>query len=313
MDPLLNTVLRHQIYLEGLKGKKNAEFFTTIAQLSVGLKRDLAFITYDNLGDMSKRELNKLLATLKKTARSIFDAYLNDIIRWLQDYMEVDYDFWKFAFGLIAGEPVEDAPDEDEVWTDIGTTPMGANGLVWRTFLTATGILGTNKIVNLVTQHWANNSKKQELLDALLGTKDANLNDGLLATLARQGNAASNTVIQHIAANVNGAVANSIWEEYEWISVLDNHTTQICISRNGLRWVYGKGPIPPAHVGCRSTTAPVTSKGPLRDMPSYAVWARAQSEAFREDAFDGEPGSKYAGSKPLTLEEFKGKRQLIVG
>ena len=313
MDPLLDTVLRHQIYLEGLKAKKNSEFFTTIAQLNLALKRDLANVAYENLGDMKKGELAKLLATLKRTSKRIFDAYLNDLIKWLEDYMHVDFEFWQFAYRLIHGEPLEDVPAEEDVWQDIGTTPMGANGYAWRIFLSASGILATNKIVALVTQHWANASKKQELLDALLGTKDAKLNDGLLAQLARQGNAASNTVVQHIAANTNAAVAKSIWDKYQWVSVLDNHTTEICRNRNGLQWEYGKGPVPPAHVLCRSSIVPVTGKGPLADMPSYEAWARAQSEAFREDAFDGKPGSRYAGSKPLTLEEFAGKRAIIVG
>lgn len=316
MDPLLNTILRHQIYLEGLKSKKNSEFFAVIAQLNVALKRDLAFVSFDNLGDMSKRQLTQLLATLKKTAKSIFDAYLADVIKWLEAYMHVDFEFWQFAYRLVEPnitDEEEDAETEEEAWDAIGLMPMGANGIVWRTFLAAVGIMGTTKITQLVTQHWTNNSKKQELMNALFGTKANKLNDGLLAKLARDGNNASNTVLQHIAANTNAAVAKSIWDEYQWCSVIDSGTTEICLNRNGLRWRYGKGPVPPAHVGCRSSTIPVTGRGPLADMPSYEVWARAQSEAFREDAFDGKPGKRYAGSKPLTLEEFAGKRALIVG
>lgn len=316
MDPLLNMILRHQVYLEGLKTGKNDEFFAVIAKLNVALKRDLAFVSFDDLGDMTKRQLNELLATLKKTAKSVFDAYLSDVIKWLEGYMHVDYEFWKFAYGLMEGvnpNNLDEVDDEKQTWSAIGLMPMGANGILWRTFLSAAGILGTTKITQLVTQHWANNSKKQELMDALFGTKANKLNDGLLAKLAQQGNAASNTVIQHIAANVNATVAEALWDQYQWISVLDNGTTEICRNRAWLIWAYGKGPIPPAHVGCRSSVIPVTARGPLRDMPSYTMWARAQSEAFKEDAFDGKPGKRYAGSKPLTLEEFAGKRSFIVG
>lgn len=316
MDPLLNTVLRHQIYLEGLKAKKNSEFFVTIAQLNVALKRDLAFLAFEDLGDMTKRQLGELLRSLKVTTKAVFDKYLRDVIEWLEAYMHVDYEFWKFAYGLVPGveeDDIEEVPEEEKTWNAIGLMPMGANGIVWRTFLAAVGIMGTNKITQLVTQHWANRSKKQELIDALFGTKANKLNDGLLAKLARDGNSASNTVIQHIAANVNATVSKSIWDQYQWVSILDSGTTEICRNRAWLIYAYGKGPVPPAHIGCRSTIVPVTARGPLSDMPSYEVWARAQSELFREDAFDGKPGKRYAGSKPLTLEEFAGKRSFIVG
>jgi len=311
----LNSILRHQFYLEGLKAKKNSEYFATIARLNVALRRDLAFADFDNLGDMTKRQLTELLATLKATAKTIFDAYLNDIIAWLEEYMHVDYELWKFAFGMVEGvdpEDVEEAPEEEKLWASIGAMPMGANGYLWRIFLSANGILATNKITQLVTQHWANKSKKQELLDALLGTKDASLNDGLLALIARQGNAASNTVIQHINANTNAGIASKVFDKYQWISVLDNGTTEICRSRAWLIYEYGKGPVPPAHVGCRSSIVPVTGRGPLADMPSFQVWANAQSEEFKADAFDGKVSPRYENSKPLTLEEFRGKRSLIL-
>lgn len=315
MDPLLNVILRHQIYAEGLKAGRQGEYLRVMAQLNLAMRRELSNVTYDELGDLSKRQLDKLLASLKKAAKSIFDAYLNDMIKWLEDFMHEDFEFWQFAYGMIAadeGEELEEEADEEKTWGAIGALPMGANGYAWRIFLAANGILATNKIVAMVTQHWANKSKKQELIDALLGTPAAKLNDGLIARLARDGNAASNTVIQHITANTNAAVAAQWWPEYVWISVLDNATTDICRNRNGLKWRYGEGPVPPAHVGCRSTIGPVTRRSPLADMPAFKLWAAAQSEAFKEDAFDGKTPSRYEGSKPITLAEYREKRQLIV-
>jgi SPP1 gp7 family putative phage head morphogenesis protein len=315
MDPLLNVILRHQIYAEGLKAGKQAEYLRVMAQLNLALRRELANVEYDDLGELSKRQLDKLLASLKRAAKSIFDAYLNDMIKWLEAFMHADFEFWQFAFGMYAadgGDEMIEEVEEEETWNAIGAMPMGATGYAWRIFLAASGILATNKIVAMVTQHWADKAKKQELLNALLGTEAAKLNDGLLAKLVRDGNAASNTVIQHITANTNSAVAAQWWPEYRWISVLDNATTEICRNRNGLKWRYGAGPIPPAHIGCRSSIAPVTSRSVLDDMPTFKLWAAAQSEAFKEDAFDGKVPSRYEGSKPISLAEFVEKRQLIV-
>lgn len=43
----------------------------------------------------------------------------------------------------------------------------------------------------------------------------------------------------------------------EWVATLDGKTTPICQARDGKVFPIGKGPRPPAHPNCRSTTAPV--------------------------------------------------------
>lgn len=40
---------------------------------------------------------------------------------------------------------------------------------------------------------------------------------------------------------------------YRWISILDGKTTQICRSLDGQVFPFGTGPLPPAHVNCRSS------------------------------------------------------------
>lgn len=41
-----------------------------------------------------------------------------------------------------------------------------------------------------------------------------------------------------------------------WISTLDSRTSSVCVSRDGMRYPIDSGPRPPAHVNCRSSTAP---------------------------------------------------------
>jgi SPP1 gp7 family putative phage head morphogenesis protein len=42
-----------------------------------------------------------------------------------------------------------------------------------------------------------------------------------------------------------------------WVSTLDGRTSAICQARDGIEYPVSKGPRPPAHPNCRSTTAPV--------------------------------------------------------
>lgn len=52
-------------------------------------------------------------------------------------------------------------------------------------------------------------------------------------------------------------VPGAIDMKYRYVAVLDERTTQLCRSLDGQIFVVGKGPMPPQHYNCRSTTMPV--------------------------------------------------------
>jgi hypothetical protein len=94
--------------------------------------------------------------------------------------------------------------------------------------------------------------------------------------------------------------ANSdITKKYEWASTLDSRTTQQCKSLDGQEFEYGKGPLPPIHIRCRSSYAPVLndefswlSEGATRaskdgyvdQNESYYDWLKKQPEDFQKVA-----------------------------
>jgi SPP1 gp7 family putative phage head morphogenesis protein len=311
MADLLNVIVRHQVYLEGLKSGKNAEFVKMMAQLDGALRKELAFVDYKNLNDMSRTAINKLIVTLKKVASKIADVWLNELIRWLGEYVAVDTDFWKFTYGLAQPDAEfseDDAEGNTNAWLGL---PMAANGITALLFLKGWNALVGQRISQTVLMSYSNAETPQQLIARLNGTRAANYRDGLLGLLNRQGQAVNNTVIQHLAAQANINVMSQAWPQYLWVSVLDDATTKICRNRNGHVYRFGEGPLPPAHVGCRSSIMPYDGR-PV-EMPSFPMWAGSQSEAFIKDAFDGEVPSRYEGSKALSLEQFKTKRALIVG
>lgn len=96
---------------------------------------------------------------------------------------------------------------------------------------------------------------------------------------------------------------------YRWISVLDDATSQICRSLDGQVFQFGAGPLPPAHVNCRSSIIAEIlgrwlKRGPTgrfvkRDEraakgaggaervdggTTYYEWLKSQPEAFQNDA-----------------------------
>ena len=133
------------------------------------------------------------------------------------------------------------------------------------------------------------------------------------------------------------AASQSVWEAnsyivngYIWISILDERTSNICQSLSRRVFQVGKGPLPPAHQNCRSTTVPtlITKyvNGELVEAedvekPSYYEWIKRQDEEFqdlalgptrakllRDGGLSATEFAKLSLSKsfePLTLDEMK--------
>jgi len=49
----------------------------------------------------------------------------------------------------------------------------------------------------------------------------------------------------------------SVTSRYRYIATLDSRTSPICRALDGQEFDYGKGPVPPQHFNCRSTTVPL--------------------------------------------------------
>lgn len=329
MVDLISLSIRHQVLIEGLKTAQGANLVAALSQVQTLIKSRLDQLNYDELGDMSKKELNKLLMDLRKLSTSVFNSYLDDLIRWLASYINADRDFWTKAYTQYKIElPTNNekknhwlalfggAASAAAILAKAEKRPMGANGILPIDFLKGYGTNIGLRASQLTMQAYINNDKKSVLIDQLMGakgkTKTSLGNSDLISKLASQGKAVTNTVIQHISASTNAAVATQGFDQYLWVSVLDSHTTVICMDRNGNVYTYGEGPQPPAHIGCRSSTIAWDGTGPVT-MPSFNVWANGQSTEYMNLAFDGKSSTSYEGASPLSLQQFQDAEQLIIG
>jgi SPP1 gp7 family putative phage head morphogenesis protein len=124
---------------------------------------------------------------------------------------------------------------------------------------------------------------------------------------------ADNQVIALVRTSIN-QVANTasqqvyeanqdITKKYRYVATLDARTSSICRALDGREFEYGKGPMPPQHFNCRSTTVPVidyegigfdappsvtkgkraSSDGPVPVNTSYGQWLKDQPRSVQED------------------------------
>ena len=125
---------------------------------------------------------------------------------------------------------------------------------------------------------------------------------------------ANNQVIALVRTSIN-QVANTasqqvyeanqdITQKYRYVATLDTRTSAICRALDGREFDYGKGPMPPQHFNCRSTTVPVINykelgfdpppsvtkgkrasmDGPVPANETYGEWLAKQPRATQSDA-----------------------------
>jgi SPP1 gp7 family putative phage head morphogenesis protein len=89
-----------------------------------------------------------------------------------------------------------------------------------------------------------------------------------------------------------------ITKKYRYIATLDTRTSARCRALDGREFEYGKGPMPPQHFNCRSTTVPIidpdilppstvatraSKDGPVPVNTSYGQWLKDQPRSVQEE------------------------------
>jgi SPP1 gp7 family putative phage head morphogenesis protein len=145
---------------------------------------------------------------------------------------------------------------------------------------------------------------------ALAGGELTKMADHQVLTIVR-------TSVQQVANAASEQVykANTdITKKYRYVATLDSRTSAICRSLDGKEFEYGKGPEPPVHFNCRSTTIPIidyeglgipppdwgvgpsqraSAEGPVKGTTTYGKWLNGQPKAYQSEVFRSERRAAY--------------------
>jgi SPP1 gp7 family putative phage head morphogenesis protein len=161
-----------------------------------------------------------------------------------------------------------------------------------------------------------------QMVTALRGTRANRFKDGILEVNRRGAEAMVRTAVTHtasVASEETYSAMGDLVEGVEWVATLDSRTTVTCASLDGKVFAVGKGPRPPAHVNCRSTTIPrVAGLEPVK-RTTYAEWLKAQSPKVQDDILGPSKAALFrtgglkvdrftdTTGKVLTLDQLKAK------
>lgn len=329
---LYDITTRKQVYLEQVKRGYFDDFIKVLKYLKKTLQGDFNFIRTKQLDDLTKAKLSDFLRIIKKSISGIFGSYVLQLIKDLENLANINRDlsakiYLAFEFerkyfldngelppdellqqetnkqflALISGNS---KLENEKLFSYILNTPIPANGLYLKPFLTGFAISQQANILSKVVKGYANKDQTADLQDEIVG--DGGAVDGM----ANLGDAVIATAAQQVASLGDGLVGSQLFSKYRWVSVLDSRTTPVCQSRNGMIFEFGKGPLPPAHIRCRSHIFPIVDESEDFNSESFNAWSKAQPPNVQLDLF-GEQGAKNL-QKSISADEFGKKLNFIL-
>ena len=136
-------------------------------------------------------------------------------------------------------------------------------------------------------------AKTVRQLVAAGGQATAVADNQVMALVRTSINQVANTASQQVyEAN------QDITKKYRYVATLDSRTSSICAALDGREFEYGKGPMPPSHFNCRSTTVPIidpdilppstiakraSADGPVPINTSYGQWLKDQPRSVQQE------------------------------
>ena len=319
-----DATVRHQVFLERLKAGQAKDITPYLKAIDRAIrlrlsKSELTSYTrqrlvtlLDSIGDMIDGELGKFSKQMKLDLRnlavseSIFEA--------------------KSLTNAVSNDLFESVvPAPGQVRAAIFAAPLSVRGVhggkLLTPFLKDWNKSQKDALLGVIRQGVFEGQTNAQIVKAVRGTAPAKFNDGKLAVVNRQTQALVRTAVQHVSSVARQSVyeANSdLVKKYQWVSTLDSRTSDICQGLSGRTWKVGEGPVPPAHINCRSTTVPVLDErfkflkegatqssqfGPVDADETYFSWLKKQPAGFQAQAI-GKTNAKLLRSGGLSAERF---------
>jgi len=321
---LIESTTRHQVYLEGLKSGEAKKFDKFLRRIDKSLRDRLAA---GGLTEFSRARLERLLKAVDGDLAEIFKSHSHELSASLNEIGEYEAGFEaRNLENSIQHEAFEAViPATEQVKAAILSSPLSVRGpdggKLLAPFISDWSRTERDRLTGAIRQGVYEGQTNAQIIKALRGTKANGYRDGLLQITARNATAITRTAVQHVSsvARVETWKNNEdIITGYRWVSTLDGRTSAVCRSLDGQVFKIKKGPRPPIHIQCRSTTvaelAPefdflnrgqtrASKGGPVDAGETYYSWLKKQPVEFQVGVI-GEARAKLLNSGGLTASEF---------
>ena len=251
----------HQMHIERLKAGDVRKFDAFLMQMDKDLRE---MLTRADITQFSKSRLESQLMAVDAMIRRNLSDYEKAWRSSMVEFASYESDFEKRSLenvikGLNVTLPTEAALLAAALDTPVNAFAGKTLNAVFKNYTEAEAA----KITGAIRLGYAEGLTNQQIIQRVRGTVAAKFRDGTLAQVKSATETLVRTSVQHVANQSRQALweANEdIVEKVEWLSTLDSRTSTQCRSLDGIEWPIDKGPRPPIHPRCRSTTVAVLAK-----------------------------------------------------
>lgn len=302
MSQLAEIATRHQTHIERLKAHEIKTFDVFLKKM---LKETLGELNSGKeLTEFNRRRLTKKLNTIKRAIKANFTDFKIEFDKIIMDFAEYEAAFEKRALESTVKYDF-DLPSSQQIHTAVYNNPLSISGADGGSLIDGFYKNWTEKetlrIANIMNMGYAQGQTNYQI-GRMLKSQGFNLTGKSMEMLVR-------TTMQHASNQSRQATWNAnknVVDKVRWVSTLDSRTSTVCQALDGREYPRDKGPRPPAHVGCRSTTRAVLHK-------DFAAFEKGGTRKAREPTFDkdGKPtkgGKVYDVSNKTTYYSWL-KRQ----
>ena len=209
--------------------------------------------------ELSNAKLRALLKDLNEKLYVITGEWNSEIIGDLEKFAAYETDWAAKAISNQLPDGINFvAPTPEQVFSAAKFNPMDLNSksVDFTKLIDSWEDSEVERLTMAVKSGFVRGTPTQEIVRNIMRS------GGLADISRRNAEAIVRTAVNHVSTQAKEQVYarnSDIITGYEWVSTLDSFTTPICRARDGEVYEIGKGPLPPAHYGCRSTTAPAVS------------------------------------------------------
>lgn len=322
-EALVDSTVRHAVYLERLKSGEAKQMVSFLQEVDREIRKKLLFRS--ELAAYKRDKLNRLLKEIDSLLTGLYAKQAAGLLGSLKELAEYEAGFEARNLDSVVSGVSFAVPAASTVWSAATLDPMSVRGSqggkLLDPFIKDWGRSEIEAVKNRIRQGAFEGQANAEIVRSIRGTKALRYKDGLLETTRRHAEAIVRTAVQHVASTAR----KQTWDRnadlvtgYRWVSTLDSRTTTQCRSLDGQTFEVGDGPMPPLHIGCRSTTVAelddgldFLDKGATRSSVNgyvdadltYYQWLKRQPAAFQDSAI-GPTRGKLLRNGGINAERF---------
>lgn len=315
---LLTSLISHQIWLQRTASGEVKDLAPFIQEMRDEIKRQVLLFGDDG---RSTARLNKLLRDLEEALAGLTGDWQTKLTEDLKELAAYEAE-WNVKT-LTANVDAEFVtPTAEQVWAAAEFQPLALNDkpVDFTKLMDGWGETEVARLVTGVKMGFVQGQTTRQIVKNVVGAGGlADISERNAATVIR-------TALSHVsneARNETYRQNDDIIEKYEIVATLDSRTSTICRGLDGQEYEIGKGPIPPFHPNCRTTTAPIISsefdfldKGAKRAAKgadggtqvsadtTYYEFLKQQPAWFQDEALGPVRGKIFRNSG-ISLEEFR--------